>query len=301
MDGRHSDTGAPLLAGDPHLAFGMPGIWYLARIDTPQGVLAGATAPGIPFLVLGHNSNIAWSFTTTGADVQDLFEETPAGANGYMTPDGPRPFTIREERIHVRGQPDEVLKVRETRHGPVISDLVAPQGPILALSMGNLAPGDTAATGLLALNHATDVESAGAAAAQITSPVQNLMVADRQRIALFVTGRVPIRRAGDGASPVEGADGAYDWIGWASGDQLPHIVAPDSGRLVNANERVAPAGFPGLHGPGLVWRLARPAHPPIARQHRPPRRRQLRRHAGGQRQQLRPGRAAQAARRETRR
>jgi penicillin amidase len=77
----------------------------------------------------------------------------------------------------------------------------------------------------------------------ITAPVQNLMVADRERIALFVTGRVPIRRAGDGSAPVPG-DGSHDWIGWASGEQLPHYVAPASGRLVNANERIAPPDFP---------------------------------------------------------
>ena len=78
VDGHHTATGAPLLAGDPHLAFGFPAIWYLARIETPDGVLAGATAPGIPGIVLGHNSQIAWTFTTTGADVQDVFIETPA-------------------------------------------------------------------------------------------------------------------------------------------------------------------------------------------------------------------------------
>ena len=139
VDGRHSATGAPLLAGDPHLAFSLPGIWYLARIDTPAGVLAGATAPGVPFLVLGRNSHIAWTFTTTGADVQDLFVETPTADGGYLTPDGPRRFRVRSEVIHVRGRPDETLTVRETRHGPVVSDLVAPGGPMLALSMGNLA------------------------------------------------------------------------------------------------------------------------------------------------------------------
>ena len=221
VDGRHTATGAPLLAGDPHLAFGFPGIWYLARIETPDGVLAGATAPGVPFLVLGHNGHIAWTFTTTGADVQDVFIETPAGDGQYQTPDGPRPFTVREERIKVRGEPDQVLTVRETRHGPVISDLRGGGGPILAVAMANLAPGNTAAAGLLALNQARDVDAAGKAAAMITAPVQNLLVADRQRIALYVTGRVPIRRAGDGSAPVPG-DGSHDWIGWASGEQLPH-------------------------------------------------------------------------------
>ena len=93
---------------------------------------------------------------------------------------------------------------------------------------------------------------------EITSPVQNLLVADAQTIALFVTGRVPIRRAGDGAAPVSG-DGAHDWVGWASGDQLPHYVSPASGRLVNANERIAPPDFPVFLGRDWFgdWRARR--------------------------------------------
>src|ERR1700722_4554539 len=174
VDGRHTVTGAPLLAGDPHLAFGFPSIWYLARIETPQGVLAGATAPGVPFLVLGHNGHIAWTFTTTGADVQDIFIETAAPDGQYQTPEGPRRFTIHPERIKVRGEPDQILNVRETRHGPVISDLTGPDGPLLAVQMANLAPDNTAAAGLLALNPAQDIDQAGKAAAMITAPVQNL-------------------------------------------------------------------------------------------------------------------------------
>ena len=247
VDGRHSATGAPLLAGDPHLGFGFPSVWYLARIETPTRLLAGATAPGVPFLIIGHNGHIAWTFTNTGADVQDLFIEAPDG-----------PFTVREEVIKVRGQPDEVLTVRETRHGPVISDLITGRGPILAAAMGNLRPGDTAAQGLLALNQATDVRQAGLAAPVISAPVQNLLVADRAGIALFMTGAVPVRRAGDGSRAAPG-DGSHDWIGWASGDSLPHIIGPVSGRLVNANERVAPPDFPVFLGRDWFsdWRARR--------------------------------------------
>ncbi len=259
VDGSRTATGAPLLAGDPHLGFGFPSLWYLARIDTPQETLVGATAPGVPGIVLGRNSHIAWTFTSTGADVQDIFIETPVGPDDYQTPDGPKPFIRREERIRVRGQPDVVLTVRETRHGPLISDLIDPSGPVLAVSMANLQAGDTAAAGLLALDQATTVEEAGKAAALISSPVQNLLVADEHKIALYVTGRVPIRRSGDGAMPVDGASGAYDWIGWASGDQLPHYVSPGSGRLVNANERIAPPDFPVFLGRDWFadWRARR--------------------------------------------
>lgn len=293
VDGRWTETGAPMLAGDPHLSFEFPSLWYLVRIETPGHLLVGATAPGTPFLIMGHNGSIAWTFATTGADTQDVYLE-------------PQDVTVtsRQERIRVRGQPDTILTVRDTRHGPVISDLMPGQHPILAVAMENLQPHDTGATGLLALDHARTVEEAGEAAPQIRSPVQNLLVADRTKIGLFVTGRVPIRRAGDGWAPVPGSGGMamtaqdpghdpstpaakggtasasaattsvpassaadaggpateagaapstgpaqanddpYGWIGHASGDALPHIVAPASGRLVNANEPVWPPNFP---------------------------------------------------------
>ncbi len=264
VDGAHSTTGAPLLAGDPHLALGFPGIWYLARISRPGGVLTGATAPGAPFLVLGQNTHIAWSFTSNEADTQDLFIEHPAPGGGYMTPDGPRPFTIRTERIRVRGRPDVVITVRATRHGPVISDAVPdPHGRLLAVAMEALAPTTAEhqdiAAGLAALDNATGIDQAGQAAATSAAPVQNLLVADRSRIALFTTGMVPLRRAGDGSFPVDGANGAHDWIGAASGEALPHVVGSASGHLLNGNERTAGPGFPidmGRDWPG-DWRARR--------------------------------------------
>ena len=79
VDGRPLGDGQAAAGRRPASGFSFPGIWYLARIDMPGRVLAGATAPGVPFLVLGHNGQIAWTFTTTGADVQDIFIETPAG------------------------------------------------------------------------------------------------------------------------------------------------------------------------------------------------------------------------------
>ncbi len=260
VDGRHTASGKPLLAGDPHLAFGFPSLWYLARIDTPGLSLAGATAPGLPFVVLGHNGHVAWTFTTTEADTSDVFEETVLPDGNYQTPDGPKPFVTRQERIRVRGRKPVTITVRETRHGPVISDLNHhPGGPVLAVAMASLAPGDTAADGILALNQAGDVAAAGRAAALISAPVQNLLVADAADIGLFVTGRVPIRRAGDGAAPVDGASGKFDWTGFASGDALPHYVDPPSGRLVNANERIAPRDFPVFMGRDWFgdWRAVR--------------------------------------------
>ncbi|MGH7103803.1 MAG: penicillin acylase family protein [Acetobacteraceae bacterium] len=242
--GSRSASGAPLLAGDPHLGLNFPSLWYLARIETPATTLVGATAPGVPFLVLGHNRHIAWTFTDTGADTEDVFVEKALPGGRYETPQGPRPFGTRKEIIQVRGRPDVTLTVRTTRHGPVISDLIDPKGPVLALEIAGLNPGDTAATGLLALNEARSVADAGEASGEISTPVLNLLVADRSEIGFFMTGRVPIRKQGDGAMPVDGASGAFDWTGFAAGPALPHVVDPPSGALVNANNRIGVSGFP---------------------------------------------------------
>jgi len=259
VDGHHTRSGAPLLAGDPHLALNFPSLWYLARIETPDNTLVGATAPGIPFVIIGRNRHIAWTFTTAGADTQDVFVETPLPGGMYATPDGPKPFALRREVIHVRGAPDDVLMVRSTRHGPVISDLAAkPGGPVLAVEMEEL-EANSGAPGVLALNHAASVAEAGAAAPLLETPVQNLTVADGTTIALFTTGKVPVRRSGDGAAPVAGADGQHDWTGTVSGDSLPHFVAPPGGILVNANERTAPPDFPVFLGRDwpAPWRARR--------------------------------------------
>jgi penicillin amidase len=261
VDGKHSETGAPLLAGDPHLGFSSPDIWYLARIETPDGVLAGATAPGVPFMVIGRNSHIAWTFTTTGADTQDLFQETPLPDGTYDAPGGPEPFRTHAEEIGVRFHGMETLTVRTTRHGPVISDLVDPKGPVYAASIASLQRGDGAAAALLALNNAQNVAEAGKAAGMMTAPVQNLLVADGHDIGQFTTGRIPIRPGNppNGDWPQRGADGRNDWIGWASGEDLPHVVNPASGRIVNANERTAPPDFPVFMGRDWFgdWRARR--------------------------------------------
>ncbi|MFC0410434.1 penicillin acylase family protein [Roseomonas elaeocarpi] len=243
-----STTGGALLASDPHLGFGAPILWYLARIDLPGGrMLAGATAPGVPFMVIGRNERLAWGFTTTTSDTQDSFVERLVGKDQYETPEGPRPFTVREERIAVRGRPDEILRVRETRHGPVLSDLDLwpDDGTVLAVAMANLAPDDTAPSGLRALNLARNLDEAGRAVARITSPPQNITVADRDGgVAMFLSGRTPVRAGGDGSMPSPGWDGSHDWTGWVPFDAMPNVVRPAGGMVANANNRVQPEGSP---------------------------------------------------------
>jgi penicillin amidase len=250
-----SATGSPLLANDPHLALTAPGPWYLAHLEAPGLAVIGATLPAVPFVVLGRNRDVAWGFTNTGSDVQDLFLEAPdpADPGRYLTPDGPAPFATRTEEILVRGAAAERLVVRETRHGPVISDVsgaaaqAAPGGRVMALAWTGLDRADRTAEAGFDVALAKDWDGFGEAFRPFATPQQNVAYADRAgRVGMLSPGHVPVRRAGDGTLPVPGETGAFDWVGRVPFEALPRAADPTRGFLLNANNRLVGADYPHL-------------------------------------------------------
>lgn len=257
VDGARSRTGAPLLASDPHLGLTGPGPWYMARIVTPGRTLVGATSPGVPFHVLGHNGSIAWGFTTTGIDAMDLVVERldPEDSGRYLTPDGPAAFTTREEELQIRGREPERLVVRETLHGPVLSDVVAEAAitvpgagtHVMSLLATFLGGDDTTAEALYRLNHADGWDGFEDALRHWVAPQQAVLYADTGgTIGTIVPGRIPIRRGSDGMVPMSGWTGEQGWDGWVPFDEVPAERDPPSGRLVNANHRVVGPDYPHL-------------------------------------------------------
>jgi penicillin G amidase len=223
--GSHTTTDKPLLANDSHLKLSAPALWYFARIETPAGKVAGATMPGLPTVVLGQNEHIAWGFTNTGPDVQDLYLERlqPGQPSRYQTPQGWEPFETFAETIKVKGQPDQNLTVRATRHGPVISDGGAADGltgpaamPAYAIAMRWTAldpdPGTLEAN--WDMMQARSVDEFIQATARYVAPMQNMVVADRGgRIAMVSAGRVPLRKPDNelkGQVPSPGWEARYD-------------------------------------------------------------------------------------------
>lgn len=248
VSGERSETGKPILANDPHLTFQAPTLWYLASIEAPGLHLSGGTVPGSPLVLIGHNDHIAWGMTTTHSDTMDLFIEQVQG-DGYVTPDGVKPFLQRTETIHVKDGPDQTLTVRETRHGPVISDVLGARGDgtVLALQATALLPQDTTPQALHRLNRARNWDDFRQALRDFQAPQQNIAYADIDgHIGLISPGKVPIRKSGDGTLPRPGANGDFDWIGWVPFDQLPQSFDPPSGVIINANNRLVGPGYPYL-------------------------------------------------------
>ncbi len=250
VDGVHSASGKPLLANDPHLEFGAPGFWFLARLKTPQHEIAGGTAPGSPFVLVGHNERIAWGMTTTTADVEDLFIEwvDPADPRHYLTPQGSAAFQSRHETILVRGEAPVDITIRATRHGPVLSDVLPPgvadPGFVLALAATFTIPQDRSAEALWEANRANDWPSFREALRNFVGPMQNIVYADVDgTIGFLAPGLVPIRRSGEGWMPAPGWTGEYDWIGFIPLAALPSAINPPSGHFVSANNKVVPASY----------------------------------------------------------
>jgi penicillin amidase len=264
VHGSRTESGKPLLANDPHLKLSAPALWYFARLEAPGLKVAGATMPGLPMVVLGQNARIAWGFTNTGPDVQDLYLERirPDDAAQYQTPDGWARFESHTETLRVKGGPDVSVEVRSTRHGPVISDsgvaagLTGPAarpGYALALRWTALDADVTTLDAGLAFARARSVDEFIAASAQYQAPMQNMVVADADgRIGFVAAGRVPLRKPENdlkGQVPSPGWDPRYDWAGFVDAAATPREVDPSRGWIASANQRI--------HGPDYPHHLTR--------------------------------------------
>ena len=126
VNGANTVSGKPLLANDPHLSLAAPAIWYFTKQKAPGIEVTGATLPGGPSVILGRTKGVAWGFTNTGPDVQDLYLEAINDKGEARTPDGWTKLTTRSETFKVKGEPDVQITVRQSRHGPIISDVHAP-------------------------------------------------------------------------------------------------------------------------------------------------------------------------------
>ncbi|QHQ34669.1 penicillin acylase family protein [Algicella marina] len=254
-DASRAAANAPLLANDPHLALYAPSFWMIARLEFSSGPAIGGTIPGLPSILIGRNEDLAWGLTTSYLDDQDLFIEriNPDNPAEYITQEGPRRFRTDDTVIDVKDAEPITHKLRWTQHGPVIpaphfnAEAITPEGHVTALAWTALQPGDRTIEGALTLMRSHSVESALDAASLITSPSQNLMLADRRKVASVATGIAPIRHPNSisqGLLPSAGWLAVNDWQGFYPFAENPGITAPEGGIVLNTNNRLTDQPFP---------------------------------------------------------
>ena len=269
---QRSSTGKPLLANDPHLAVGIPGIWYQTGLHCRSVSAAcpfdvtGFSFAGLPGIVIGHNQSIAWGFTNLGPDVSDFYLEQVRGET-YRRGSKYLPLKERVETIKVAGGRDVATTVRETAHGPLLSDVITSvakagksalvQGKAedtaydVSLAWTGLMPGHTA-DAIFEIDTAQNFTQFRAAARNFAVPAQNLLYADTQgHIGYQAPGQVPIRASSTkgapaGYWPAPGWDPAYDWTGFVPFEQMPSSYDPPEGYIVAANQAVTASKTPFL-------------------------------------------------------
>jgi penicillin amidase len=257
VSGAHTVSGKPLLSNDMHLRHQMPNLWYEAHLQCGHFDAAGVTLPGLPYVIVGHNRQIAWGFTNVGPTVEDVYVETFNPDGQYLTPEGWEAAEHRREVIHVKGNPDVVMEVELTRHGPIITELVPGETRKLALRWtlydGMHAP-------FFEVDSAQNWEQFRSAFSALDAPGQNVVFADVEgNIGYQATGKVPIRASGDGSLPENGSDNSHEWIGYIPFDKLPSVYNPPAGILATANSRITPDRYPYSVSTGweAPWRSAR--------------------------------------------
>ncbi len=246
VSGAHTVTGKPLLSNDMHLDYGVPGIWYEVQIEVPQKSfnVAGVSLPGTPFVIVGHNQRIAWGFTNVEPDVEDLYIEQFNNKGEYLTPQGWKQPERRHEVVKVKGQPDVSLDVEVTRHGPIVTELFPGETRKLALHW-SVYDSPISFSTFAAADAAQNWQDFRAAFSHLSSPGQNVVYGDVDgHVGYQATGHFPIRRAGDGSVPVNGADDAHEWVGTIPYDKLPSTFDPPDGIIATANARMIPNGYP---------------------------------------------------------
>jgi penicillin amidase len=241
--GDRSASGMPLLASDPHMAHMVPSLAYQQHLTAPGIDVIGGTVAGLPYVLFGHNENVAWGTTSAVADAIDLYIERvdPKDPGRFEVAGRYLPFEREEHVIRVRDGSvlrERKLTVRRSHHGPLLNDmypgLLPKHAPPVAVRWepGRLS---TSLASLGKANRARTAEALREALSGMLTPAASWIAADRQgTIAIFATGTVPVRKKHLGTFPVPGWSRDYDWAGTVDPGLMPHAVAK-KGVFAHAN------------------------------------------------------------------
>lgn len=227
VSGSHTRTGKAALANDMHIAWSLPGVWYMTHLQAPAVNVSGVAIPGVPAVVAGRNEQIAWGITNLGFDVEDLY--IPATSQALL----------ERDRIAVKGTTGEPFQQLVNAHGPIFP---GPNGKPVALRWV-AAENAPFRIGLLKLNRARNWQEFREALREFPGAASNVAYADKEgNVGLQVAGQLPIRKDCNGQRVVP--DGACEWQGFIPFDELPTFYNPTNGLIVSANQNPFPEKYP---------------------------------------------------------
>jgi penicillin amidase len=251
IDGTMTASGLPLLCNDPHLGQHAPSIYFECHLIAGDINVTGASFPGGPGIVIGHNQHIAWGITNAISDVGDLYIEK-------FNPDNPHQYEFQgqwenaqvlREEIRVKGQDDPIIEeVLITRHGPILTSFAhngqQEKDLPLAIRWTGLEQHNIAEA-VQKINIAKNWEEFRDGLRHWDVPAQNFVYADRQgNIGYVMAGAIPIRARGQALVPSPGWSGEYEWTGLIPFEELPQTYNPEQHFIITANNRVVDDDYP---------------------------------------------------------
>lgn len=255
VDGSLTESGYPLLAGDPHLGLDMPGKWYEVHLNLNGKNVSGATLAGVPVVIIGQNDHMAWSFTSIMSDDTDFFleQQDPEDRGRYVVDSlsngeiAYESFEKVREIIKVKDGDDRSIEIRYTQHGPVISDIY----PVPELTGNKLISMQWTGfertnemKSLYNINWAENFQDFKDALPTFGVPGLNFMYGDVEgNIAMYSVAKLPIR-TGDPITLRAGWDPDQNWKGFIPFDELPRVINPEDGWIANANNKLTTDGYP---------------------------------------------------------
>jgi penicillin G amidase len=254
MAGRRTASGRPLLANDPHLQLEFPGVWYEMHLVAAGLDVIGVTVPGTPFVLLGHNTRIAWGMTNTGADVQDLFiERVDLNRRRYFYQGQWLPVEVTRTDIPVSGGDTQSFEVWRTRNGTIFAEVGADwefapdwlspaherHGERRAFALRWDSAGGEMAGAFEALNRAASWRDFTSAVERFAAPSQNFVYADVEgNIGYAMSGALPQRSSSVGTMPNDGTTGEGQWMSHIPSSSLPRLFNPERGYITSSNNLI---------------------------------------------------------------
>ena len=254
VSGSRSASGKPLLAGDPHIAYSAPAVWYEAHLSAPGFELYGHHQGLVPTALLGHNAQFGWSLTMFENDDIDLIAEkvNPDNANQVWYHGQWVDMQSREETILVKGAAPIRLTLRRSPHGPIITDAfptLLGKTPV-AMWWAFLETENPILDAVYELNRADTSARAAQAASKIHAPGLNVVWANAAGdIGWWAAAKLPIRPANVNPSFIlDGSNAEADKLGFYPFSENPQEVNPARGYIVSANHE--PKSANGVPVPG---------------------------------------------------
>ncbi len=267
VNGSKSTSGNPILAGDPHLGYQQPSLWYEVQMMSNEGYnCSGVGFPGTPGILIGHNDHVAWSLTNIGTDaVVDYYQEMLNDTHYFF--DGAWiPLQTYQEVINVKGGSSVSITVRETIHGPLITDHdivtnmtrrgygnvdISLKWVCLNVDFAGNYSNEFAA--IYKWNKADNFAEFNDGLRHFGG-LQNIVYADDSgTIAMTVTGPIPIRKQGIGGTPdgklqgntvQNGTGNGEEWAGFIPFNELPREVNPSRCWVASANQPSINGSYP---------------------------------------------------------